>query len=1086
MAAAVHTPHAEDSEIVLYDVETSDGVYRPEELYRITKCGSVQSIAFNQQEDQIITVQKNRHIIVYGTVTFAPQYEYDTSFMCNTVYSAFFGRSGHMYCTDSNNSVLCFGLIDSGSKCSSVEFRAGAEMKPLCIDSIAFNTDCTLVVVVTARFLELHSVGTQGLLTKVSQLEFGEYCSMISETLKRHAGKQGPSFSDDSKYVAGIRKRFDRPGTAENLVVYDVGSTPGVVTEKITDVLHGKTCTLQCFTFSADSQEILVGTSDCQVDVWSIATGEQLSSLPAMSDWLRDVACDLNSSMIAVTDQACSLKVFSATGDGSPLVSTFEDTREVSRQFEMELFWLQDGQLGAVSDDVVMFIDPNTGAENDAHRIVMASESSWCFEDYSKQGSRLVITEGLVVQVWLNAGTADPSPIWASSVLSQKATMKLYSTGGLFCKFLGPTLLMAIGNTIGAELGLISVYDVAHLQKQPGFSDAQTIAFGGDLGVVKEMLDAFPMVANLENGDGDTLAHLASQNAKHTGVLQLLVAMDIPLGFPPNKNGKTALHIAAEHKLADAVTIILEAIVKNTASNMHIYVHSAIVLLADNFPDLLTTFLSDVSFVESTVAVSRGCDRAQLLKGRLVVGSNEQCPAGLWFEVLKQQEDQTGTQGSQTEALVIPIPFAAGFAGRACRGNLPDTLIHRFCALGPDVFGNDTLSAIVHFKWRTYGHRKFVFLLAKYLLFLFLFTVYSILLSEGTFEHPPGVDETAFWFGVTGSVLNLPFIWHECKQVVQEKTAYLASVWNVLDLVVYGCAACVLPLHLACEKSVLAVASLLMVSSWLKLLFFLRAFRTTGPLVKMLIQITADMANFLVVLFLIVVGFSVAFYIEMNHHDDYKGTRVLLTMFTMLLGGFELKNDDDEYFYDSAPHPALVYFLFITYMVLCAIILLNLLIALMSDSYECVQQRSSTEFLLERAKIICEIEATSMTDAELTDPANFPKWLHVLRTKQSTMRAGGWSGRIAAMNAAIATVREDVVEVQRGAGANHAAAFEKIGGLARDIKRVDTKLEGVLDALEKLASAQAAPLRQVADSSRARGSGRAVHPSMHETAQPFH
>ena len=97
----------------------------------------------------------------------------------------------------------------------------------------------------------------------------------------------------------------------------------------------------------------------------------------------------------------------------------------------------------------------------------------------------------------------------------------------------------------------------------------------------------------------------------------------------------------------------------------------------------------------------------------------------------------------------------------------------------------------------------------------------------------------------------------------------------------------------------------------------------------------------------------------------------LFTMFTLLvLGDF----DADVF---AGPYVVLVRLLFVLSMVVVPVVLLNLLIALMSDSYERIQDQADIEFQALQAGIILKIEEF-LSEKDKRDEEKFPKWLHAL------------------------------------------------------------------------------------------------------------
>jgi hypothetical protein len=131
------------------------------------------------------------------------------------------------------------------------------------------------------------------------------------------------------------------------------------------------------------------------------------------------------------------------------------------------------------------------------------------------------------------------------------------------------------------------------------------------------------------------------------------------------------------------------------------------------------------------------------------------------------------------------------------------------------------------------------------------------------------------------------------------------------------------------------------------LLIYLLTFSFT---VAMILKIAADIRYFLLILALVLVGFAQAFY-AISYGDSslnfgsVKGA--LLNSFFSILGNF----DSD---YSGTASPALGVFLLIIFLLFMSIIMLNLLIALMGESFDSVSANKIAKWRLEQASIILE------------------------------------------------------------------------------------------------------------------------------------
>jgi len=120
-------------------------------------------------------------------------------------------------------------------------------------------------------------------------------------------------------------------------------------------------------------------------------------------------------------------------------------------------------------------------------------------------------------------------------------------------------------------------------------------------------------------------------------------------------------------------------------------------------------------------------------------------------------------------------------------------------------------------------------------------------------------------------------------------------------------------------------------------------------------------------------GFYVLYRLGGGADGGYDGWIVVLTMYRAMVSDFDFstlgEGSETQYVL------GVIYLCSFTFFV--SIVMLNLLIALMGDIYAGVQENVENEWLLERAKIILELEPFLST-ADKASKENFPSWVHVL------------------------------------------------------------------------------------------------------------
>ena len=141
-------------------------------------------------------------------------------------------------------------------------------------------------------------------------------------------------------------------------------------------------------------------------------------------------------------------------------------------------------------------------------------------------------------------------------------------------------------------------------------------------------------------------------------------------------------------------------------------------------------------------------------------------------------------------------------------------------------------------------------------------------------------------------------------------------------------------------------------------------------LVSMILQIAMDIRYFLLVLACVLAGFAQAFWLL--SYPDYSlpfGTisNALLNSYLYMLGNAESD-------FEGTASPALSTFFLVLFLFFMAILMLNLLIALMGQSFASVSDKGLAQWRLEQASIILDQMFTVTMDKLILEP-----YVYVLR-----------------------------------------------------------------------------------------------------------
>jgi hypothetical protein len=123
---------------------------------------------------------------------------------------------------------------------------------------------------------------------------------------------------------------------------------------------------------------------------------------------------------------------------------------------------------------------------------------------------------------------------------------------------------------------------------------------------------------------------------------------------------------------------------------------------------------------------------------------------------------------------------------------------------------------------------------------------------------------------------------------------------------------------------------------YLKLFYFMRLFAPTAALIRMIIEICKDMYVFLILFFFAVIAFANTQYIlslNLAPVDSYamnQNNYLMGIVYTYRMG----VGDFDTTMYANSDSEALWYVIFMMETVLIQIVLLNMLIAIMADTFD--------------------------------------------------------------------------------------------------------------------------------------------------------
>eukprot|EP00210_Caulerpa_lentillifera_P002518 g2415.t1 len=380
-------------------------------------------------------------------------------------------------------------------------------------------------------------------------------------------------------------------------------------------------------------------------------------------------------------------------------------------------------------------------------------------------------------------------------------------------------------------------------------------------------------------------------------------------------------------------------------------------------------------------------------------------------------------------ACVMPYPDIAEIG---MNGILRPLLFNR---VPHHIFATWPIRCVVKYKWGLYGKRLVIEDFMHYSALLFFFTLFTLLIGFLVNQDTQTALSDKFYRNSTNLLLIISVVLAvgslirkllQIRELWSNKRwkgffYWCYDYWNLLELCCYCFIVVIIPIAYIREIRSRLLAGALACSCvllWCKTLYYAQAFKSTGPLVIMIREIVKDIRFHLFLMFAILMGFTIAFFVlfrnarfescndranpaecQSTQKDiaDLFGTfdRTLVTMFSMILG--EVSDVSSLLFTIDEGLKFVGIVMFTLYMLAVTIVLLNLLIAIMGDGFDRVKATDMSYFLQKRAQIIDDMESMLTKERSEALSKTITKYLHVLLPKYKSdtqMQTSEWQGRM--------------------------------------------------------------------------------------------
>ncbi|KAL0964344.1 hypothetical protein UPYG_G00322550 [Umbra pygmaea] len=324
-----------------------------------------------------------------------------------------------------------------------------------------------------------------------------------------------------------------------------------------------------------------------------------------------------------------------------------------------------------------------------------------------------------------------------------------------------------------------------------------------------------------------------------------------------------------------------------------------------------------------------------------------------------------------------------------------------------DLIMHPVVLKLIMVKWKLYGRMGAWILLLLNFLFIVSWTTVAISVSVIRNEEPYVFPED--WWRVFGVVVALGLtvvevgrevaeiigsrtkltswqkwserrinddllcthpMWPEEKRFLEEqikiirrmKGNYLQDPWNIFDWLVYILLMVVFGIHVAdifllagtLRDYSLRLFAVVIIFLWLRLMKHVRAFRVMGPFIVMLGNIVGDVLRFLFLYAEIFIPYACAFWIIFGGQTSIPSMQTV----PQLLYSLYRITLVDEYEFNAMVEvdSIMAHFLCGTFLALSSILCVNLMIALLSDTFQRVYDNALANAVMQQAAIILQVE----------------------------------------------------------------------------------------------------------------------------------
>lgn len=371
---------------------------------------------------------------------------------------------------------------------------------------------------------------------------------------------------------------------------------------------------------------------------------------------------------------------------------------------------------------------------------------------------------------------------------------------------------------------------------------------------------------------------------------------------------------------------------------------------------------------------------------------------GFWFSIFSNSsvnpEDYKNTKNSNVDSSSFEH-CVTPFEGFIDVGK--DSFLQRILACKGDarsqVFGTIIAASVVHYKWETVAKRQ------HYLECLFYTAVLSVAVAATFVKETEILD---ILYVILLASASMEMLDHICLNLDSLLT-YIRLTTTTLTLATSIC-------YFATDDLSLVdnFKSLMVYLRWIGLCYYVQPFPKLGPVVQMIIVILYEILDILLVAVILILGLSNGILVLLHSESNSEGfsdpLEAIYTTYKMILLG-----DFDDSAFAVGRFSTTISVIFVVSSLLGIIVILNLIIARMSDAYERIQEEAEMEHRRLQAQIIAKHEFFSGLIFRKQHNKT-KRWLHVVQPAglNNPIVEQSWSGVFHSIKKNLSAVESNV------------------------------------------------------------------------------